>query len=114
MRGSSTNRGAQHLTLLLSVARCTRQGQASEGLRDVVLAVASAAKAHLDEARALRGSLPRQAAPTLLGAVACSNLLALLERRDFNALDPALLSGPGVSPLWYVLQLKWHLLRGSY
>lgn len=84
--------------------------------------VASAARGHLDEARRLRDGVPREARAVLLPAVACANTLALLECRDFNVFDPALLARPGgggaggggVTPLWYVLQLKYHLVVGSY
>lgn len=50
-------------------------GKVSEGLRDVVLQIASAAKAHLDEARALRERVPVEARPLMLPALATDSYL---------------------------------------
>ena len=47
----------------------------------------------------------------MMPAVACGLYLSALEKHDFNAF--ALQSG-GYSPLWYQLQVKYHLLRNIY
>lgn len=89
------------------------RGVVSEGLRDVALKVASVAKGHLDEARALAGKVPPEARPLLLPAVACEHYLRALERSNFDLFEPRLLRG-GASPLWHALSIKYHLLRRSY
>lgn len=88
-------------------------GTVSEGLRDVTHKVASVAKAHLDEASALKPSVPEAARPLLLPSVACLSYLQALEKCEFDPYHPSLAKG-GVSPLWHVLQIKWHLLYKSY
>lgn len=86
---------------------------AGEGLKDAALAVASAAKAHLDEARALAPKLPAGAAPLLRGAVGVGEYLRALEAAGFDVFAPGLPAG-GVSPLRRALLTKWHALRGTY
>ncbi len=90
-------------------------GQCSEGLRDVVLAVASVAKGHLDEARALRKHLPSGAASVLLSAVACERYLHALERANFDVFSPTLQPGQGqAAHIWHVLQTKYRMLTGTF
>ena len=89
------------------------RGSVSEGLRDVTLAVAAAAMAHLREARRLAAGLPATAAPLLLPGTLAGHYLAALERVGFDPFDPRLVDG-GVSPLMRVLSLKWHALRGTF
>ena len=89
------------------------QGRDSEGLRDVALAVASAAKQHLEEARRLRGDVAPAARPLFLPAVAAGMYLDALEAAQFNLFDQRLLRG-GVPHLTYQLRLKWAALRGRY
>ncbi len=90
-------------------------GKASEGLRDVVLAVASAAKQHLDEARSLASRLPRAAGSVMLPSLACEAYLKALEQADFDPFSPRLQRRPGqAAELWHVLRVKWHLLRGTF
>jgi len=85
----------------------------SEALRDLTLDVAGAAKAHLDEARALTGGLPKGAAAMLLTAVGVGEYLKSLEAKGFDLFQPDLVAG-GVSPLKRALLTKWHVLRGTY
>ena len=76
--------------------------------------VASTAKSHLDEARALSKDVAPPACRLLLPAVACGNYLEALEKADFNPYDPKLLRAITGTPLWHVLQVKWHLWMGTY
>jgi NADH dehydrogenase [ubiquinone] 1 alpha subcomplex assembly factor 6 len=89
-------------------------GRLPPGLQDVVLAVASAAKAHLDEGRARAGDVPAAGRALMLPAVAAGMYLSALQRCDFDPFDARLQRGGGFSPLAYQLRLKWHLLRGTF
>lgn len=85
----------------------------SEGCRNVVHRMASAAKGHLDTHADLHGrpeAVPREARRLFLSAVACGLYLDALEKCNFNLLDQRLARG-GYSPLWYVLQLKLAQMR---
>lgn len=88
-------------------------GRDSGPMRDVVLAVASVAQQHLEEARRLRPDLPPAARPLFAPGVAAGMYLQALEQAGFNLFDQRMLRG-AVSPLAYALQLKWALLRGRY
>jgi hypothetical protein len=76
--------------------------------------VASAAKGHLDEARALTPKVPAAGRAALLPAVACDQYLAALEAKDFDVFDAGLATTGGIYPLMHMLKLKYHLLRSSY
>lgn len=89
------------------------RGEATPGLRDVVFAIAAAAKAHLNAARGHAADVPPAARPLLLPAVSAGLYLDALEKADFNVFDPEL-AGGGFSPLRYALQLKWTMMRGRY
>lgn len=81
----------------------------------MALAVASVAKGHLDEARALSSRLPRGAAAVLLPSLACEDYLTALEAANFDVFHPSLQpKGKGAAPLSYVLRIKWHMLRGTF
>jgi hypothetical protein len=88
-------------------------GTVSEGMRDVVLKIASTAKGHLNEARSLQGKVPPEGRQLLLSSVSCENFLKSLEAVNFDPYNPKLLKG-GVSPLWYVMQIKWNLWSKSF
>lgn len=89
-------------------------GRDSPGMRDAVLAVAAAAKQHLDAAARLVGDAPRAARMLCAPGVAAGMYLSALEKAGFNLFDPAMLrKGGAVPPLAYQLRLKWALLRGS-
>eukprot|EP00200_Dunaliella_tertiolecta_P012209 CAMPEP_0202371806 /NCGR_PEP_ID=MMETSP1127-20130417/3143_1 /ASSEMBLY_ACC=CAM_ASM_000462 /TAXON_ID=3047 /ORGANISM="Dunaliella tertiolecta, Strain CCMP1320" /LENGTH=360 /DNA_ID=CAMNT_0048968171 /DNA_START=84 /DNA_END=1166 /DNA_ORIENTATION=+ len=108
----------------LPVELCAKHGvsqedvysaQPSDGMCDVVLAVASVAKNHLDEARALAGRIPREAAPLMLMSVGCDSYLRALEACNFDPFHERLQGrGSPLSPLMHVLRVKMHLLRGTY
>ncbi|GAX75435.1 hypothetical protein CEUSTIGMA_g2879.t1 [Chlamydomonas eustigma] len=88
-------------------------GIVSEGMRDIVLKIASTAKAHLDEARSLQSKVPPLGRHLLLPSVSCENFLKSLEAVNFDPYDTKLLKG-GVSPFWYVMQIKWHLWSRTF
>lgn len=79
----------------------------------MALDVASAAKAHLEEARRLTPRLPPGAARLLLPAVGAGAYLSALERSGFDVFAPGLPAG-GVSPLRRALLIKWHAFRGTF
>ena len=89
------------------------KGEATQGLRDVIFEIASAAKAHLDIARGQMDSVPAAARPLLLPALPAGLYLSALEKCDFNVYDGSLAKG-GFSPLRYMLELKYKMLRGQY
>jgi NADH dehydrogenase [ubiquinone] 1 alpha subcomplex assembly factor 6 len=86
---------------------------ASEALKDAVLDLASSARAHLTEARALAPRLPRGAAAVLLPGALAGQFLGALERAGFDVFAPGLPAG-GVSHLRRAVLVKWHSLRGTY
>lgn len=89
------------------------KGDATQGLRDVVFEIASAAKAHLDVARGQIADVPAAARPLLLPGLPAGLYLSALEKSDFNVYDASLVKG-GFSPLRYTLELKYKMLRGQF
>jgi NADH dehydrogenase [ubiquinone] 1 alpha subcomplex assembly factor 6 len=92
-------------------------GKSSEGLRDVVLKVASVAKAHLDESRSLKPKLPPKllSSGLMLPSLSCDAYLKALEAANFDPFDPQLLAMSERPPgLMHVLRMKWHLMSKSY
>ncbi|KAK9908552.1 hypothetical protein WJX75_009598 [Coccomyxa subellipsoidea] len=89
------------------------RGQNTEHVSNVVFKVATQAKGHLDEARALSKQLPAEAKPLMLPAVAVDLYLKALEKNEFNAFAPQLQTG-GFTPLWHQLLVKYNLLLGNY
>lgn len=89
-------------------------GKSSDALKDATLSIAGAAKAHLDEARALCAAMPAEARPLMLGAIPCRLFLDALQAADFDVFDPALHKRGGVSPLKLQLEIQWASMRGTY
>ncbi|PSR91561.1 NADH dehydrogenasecomplex I, assembly factor 6 like [Actinidia chinensis var. chinensis] len=86
-----------------------------ERLCDAVFEMASVANSHLQKARELAGTVPKEALPVLLPTVPAQVLLDSLSRAQFDVFDPRLTRGIlGIPPLWYQLKLKWHSWRGKY
>ncbi|KAI7839929.1 hypothetical protein COHA_006323 [Chlorella ohadii] len=82
-------------------------GHDTPAVRDVTLAVASAAQQHLQEARRLRPQLAAEARPLFLPAVATGMYLEALEAAGFNLFDQRLMQpGAAVPFLTYQLRLK--------
>ena len=88
------------------------RGEVSEALRDVALAVAAAAREHLQHARDMSGKLPKGASQLFLQSVAAEEFLKALEKDNFNVLNPAL--AQQLSPLKHLLRVRWHSWRGSF
>ena len=87
----------------------------AEHVRNVALQVASVAKAHLDEARALQDKLPLIARHLMLPALTADAFLKALEGCNFDPFDPELArKGGTVSPLRHILQVKWHLWSKTF
>nr|CAD1831174.1 unnamed protein product [Ananas comosus var. bracteatus] len=105
----------KHGLLIRSGSGSEVRMESGEDLSDVVFEVASAAGAHLQKARELAGTVPAEAVPALLPAVPAQVLLDSLRRRQFNVFDSRSSRGVlGISPLWYQLKLKWHVLMNKY
>lgn len=69
---------------------------------------------HLEEGRALQGSLPSPGRMLLLPAVGAGMFLDALLSRGCNLLDQDILAGRAYTPLQYQLKLRWNLFRGTY
>lgn len=105
----------KHGLLVNQSGRSEIRMDSREKLCDVVFEMASIANAHLQKARALSKTVPREAHPVLLPAVPAQVILDSLSRVQFDVFDPRLAQGIlGVSPLWYQLKLKWFSWRGKY
>lgn len=89
------------------------KGEVTEGLKDVVLEVATVAKGHLDEARKMQSSVPPHARSLLLVSLAASAYLDKLEAADFNPFHPDLVNSRP-NPLRQLLTVQYHLFRGSF
>lgn len=86
-----------------------------ERLNDAVFDMASMANAHLQKARVLTESVPKEARSILLPAVPSQVVLDSLSRVGFDVFDSRLNRGIlGVPPLLFQLKLKWHSWRGVY
>jgi NADH dehydrogenase [ubiquinone] 1 alpha subcomplex assembly factor 6 len=84
----------------------------SEGVRNVAHEVASAAKGHLDSARAMASRVPDDAKPFLLQAVPVGRYLDALEARDFDVFDEAVAKGG--APLLTQGAIAWHAFKRAY
>lgn len=86
-----------------------------EGLSNAVFEMASVANTHLQKARQLAKTVPKEAIPVLLPAVPTQVLLDSLHRVNFDVFDSRLQRGVlGIPPLWFQLKLKWQSWRGKY
>lgn len=80
------------------------------GLAKVAEAVAGAARTHLDQARALRGKVPKAALPALLPAVLADHWLGRMEKTGYDLLSPTLLRPSVRRPLavgWAATWGRW-------
>ncbi|KAK4804006.1 hypothetical protein SAY86_003823 [Trapa natans] len=86
-----------------------------ESLCEAVFEMASVANSHLEKARELAGTVPREALPVILLSVPAQVLLDSLRKVQFDVFDPRLGRGVlGISPLWYQLKVKWTSWSGKY
>jgi NADH dehydrogenase [ubiquinone] 1 alpha subcomplex assembly factor 6 len=85
------------------------QGLDSDGVREVVFKIATAANGHLQACFDLHGrpeAVPVEARRLFMSSVACKLFLQALERCHFNLADPRMARG-GFSPLWHIMNLKY-------
>jgi len=94
----------------LRVERELFELRSTPGLRQVVMQVATAAARHLDEARALRRTLPRAALPALLPAVLARADLARLRRAGYDPFAPRV----AAHDPWRSWRLSLAALAGRY
>ncbi|KAD6795926.1 hypothetical protein R6Q59_020181 [Mikania micrantha] len=105
----------KHGLLLKQGERLEIRTDSREKLSEAVFDMASTANAHLQKARALAESVPKEARPVLLPAVASQAVLDSLSCVGFDVFDHRLNRGIlGVNPLFFQLNLKWHSWRGVY
>ena len=105
----------KHGLLVNQVGQREIRMDSCERLCDAVFEMASVANSHLQKARELAGTVPKEAHPVLLPSVPAQVLLDSLSRAQFDVFDPRLTRGIlGIPPLWYQLKLKWHSWRGKY
>lgn len=91
------------------------KSRCGEEMNEAVFEIASVANTHLEKARALSKTVPKEAVPVLLPAVPAQVLLDSIRRCGFDVFDSRLRKGVvGVSPLWFQLKLQWHAWRSSY
>lgn len=104
-----------HGLLVKQGGRLEIQVEPSERLSDAVFEMASVANIHLQKARELAATIPKEAFPVLLPAIPAQVLLDSLRRRQFNVFDSRLAQGVmGISPLWFLLKLQWYAWRRKY
>ncbi|KAJ0834229.1 putative isoprenoid synthase domain superfamily [Helianthus annuus] len=105
----------KHGLLLKQGEKVEIRTDSREKLCEAVFDMASTANAHLQKARALAESVPKEARSVLLPAVGSQAILDSLSRVGFDVFDPRLNRGIlGVNPLFFQLNLKWHSWRGVY
>jgi phytoene synthase len=85
-------------------------GRPGAPLQAVARQIATRAREHLQQARALRRAVPRGAVPALLPAVLATRYLERLERSGFSLFDGALQRPAGDR----AVRLLWAALRGRY
>ncbi|XP_026468564.1 NADH dehydrogenase (ubiquinone) complex I, assembly factor 6-like isoform X2 [Ctenocephalides felis] len=84
--------------------------QDSKGSRDAIFEIASEANYHLEKARELTKSVPKEARPVLLPAAAIANYLERLRRADFRVFDDSLRQRYHMLPI----AIYWNKLRRKY
>ncbi|PWA65124.1 Squalene/phytoene synthase [Artemisia annua] len=105
----------EHGLLVKEGGRLEIRTDSRERLNDAVFDMASTANAHLQKARGLAKTVPKEARSVLLPAVPSQVILDSLSRVGFDVFDPRINRGIlGVSPLSFQLKLKWHSWRGVY
>lgn len=115
IRGVPVNasRGRVYVPLQLLAKHKVSQESLARGkadLSEVVYELASSAHQHLEKARSLKTSVPKNVRPVFLPTVASSSYLEKLRLADFNVFDPTLQRRNGLLPL----SLWWHRLKRSF
>ncbi|XP_058817645.1 NADH dehydrogenase (ubiquinone) complex I, assembly factor 6 homolog [Topomyia yanbarensis] len=93
----------------VSQERVLRNQKDDKGVEEVVFQLAGVAHRHLEHARNLWGSVPKQVRPVFLPAVATGRFLERLRRANFHLTDPRLAQSDFLLPLLYY----WSYFRGK-
>ncbi|XP_019558491.2 NADH dehydrogenase (ubiquinone) complex I, assembly factor 6 homolog [Aedes albopictus] len=90
--------------------RVLRNRKEDKGVEEVIFQLAGLAHQHLEKARKLAGSMPKQAKPVLLPGVATGRYLERLRRANFHLTDSRLLQKDAMLPL----VIYWNHFRGKF
>ncbi|XP_039441352.1 NADH dehydrogenase (ubiquinone) complex I, assembly factor 6 homolog [Culex pipiens pallens] len=93
----------------VSQERVLRNKRDDKGVEEVVFQLAGLANQHLEKARALWGSVPKEARPVFLPAVTTGRFLERLRRVNFHLTDSSLLQSDAMLPL----AIYWGNFRGK-
>lgn len=94
----------------VSQERVLRNRKEDKGVEEVIFQLAGLAHQHLEKARKLAGSVPKQAKPVLLPGVATGRYLERLRRANFHLTDSRLLQKDAMLPL----VIYWNHFRGKF
>ncbi|XP_062545008.1 NADH dehydrogenase (ubiquinone) complex I, assembly factor 6 homolog [Armigeres subalbatus] len=83
----------------VSQERVLRNRKEDKGVEEVIFQLAGLAHQHLEKARKLAGSVPKQARPVLLPGVAVGRYLERLRKAKFHLTDSKLLQSDTMLPL---------------
>eukprot|EP00741_Cyanophora_paradoxa_P007388 tig00001127_g7147.t1 len=86
-------------------------GKSPPNVREALFELASRANSHLQKARAMAGSVPKESLPVLRAAIPVEEYLERLRKADFDAFDSGVASGP---PLPLQLRLTWARIRSTF
>jgi len=75
------------------------RGKESQSVKDVIFDIASVAHQHLEKARSLKDSIPKNVYPLFLNASVCDFYLKTLQKVDFNVFDPKLQKRNSLLPI---------------
>lgn len=94
----------------VSQERVLRNRKDDKGVEEVVFHMAGIAHQHLEKARNLLVSVPKQAKPVFLPGVTIGRFLERLRRTNFHLTDSNLLRSDSLLPL----SLYWNYFRGRF
>merc|ERR1711868_206421 len=86
------------------------RGGSQQAMKDLVYDIASNANIHLEKAKEMQKSLPKNSHLALLPAVSCSQYLKKLQQLDFDVFHPTLQQRNNLLPL----SLWWRKTRKTY
>lgn len=94
----------------VSQERIIRAKNSDKGVEECVFEVATLAHQHLEKARALLKSLPKEAKPFLLPGVAVGRFLDRLRHVNFELTHQKLMQRDSTLPIWFY----WNRFRGTF
>lgn len=94
----------------VSQERIIRSKNDNKGVEECVFEVATLAHQHLEKARALLKSLPKETKPFLLPGVAVGRFLDRLRHVNFDLTHQTLIQRDSTLPVWYY----WNRFRGTF